>query len=56
MIMGGHKKGKDQSTKDTVIRCRVTNEFNQRLEEYCKRENVTKSEVIVKGVEKIINK
>ena len=45
---------KSEITKDTVIRCRVTKELNSRLEKYCKDHNVTKSEVIIKGISQII--
>lgn len=46
----------NNSTKDTVIKCRVTTDFKKRLDEYCKENHTTKSKVIVKGVEAIIKK
>lgn len=45
---------KSENTKDAVIRCRVTKELNEQLENYCKNNNVTKSEIMIKGIKQII--
>ena len=45
---------KADNTKDVVIRCRVSKEFNKKIEEYCEKHGVTKTDVIIKGIEVII--
>ncbi len=45
---------KADNPRDVTIRCRVTTELNKRLEKYCKENNVTKSNVMVKGIESVI--
>ena len=47
---------KIETPKDAIIKCRVTSEFSKRLDEYCKENNVSKTDVIVRGVEIIIKK
>lgn len=47
---------KTTDNKDTVIRCRVTKDLDERLEKYCKKNNTTKSKVMTDGIEHIINK
>lgn len=38
---------KTDNPKDVTIRCRVTKDLNNRLEEYCKEKGTTKSNVII---------
>lgn len=45
---------KIDNPKDVTIRCRVSKELNQELEKYCEKNKTTKSEVMTKGIEKII--
>lgn len=40
--------------KDFMLRVRVTSEFNKALDEYCEKNNVTKSEVTIKGISNVI--
>lgn len=57
--MKSHKKTgrpKIDNKKDTVIRCRVTKEFNEKLEDYCEKSGKTKTAVIVEGVETVIKR
>lgn len=55
--MESHKKRgrpKTGNAKEIVLRCRISDDLHKRLTEYCERNNVTKTEVITKGVESVI--
>lgn len=45
---------KSENTKDAVIRCRITKELNTQLEKFCEENSMTKSEVIIKGIRRIM--
>lgn len=45
---------KSEHAKDVVIRCRITKEFNERLEKFCEEKGTTKSEVMIKGIRQIM--
>ena len=47
---------KTGNAKDVVIRCRISKELNERIEQYCKENNVTKTDVMIKGIETVIKK
>lgn len=45
---------KADNPKDIVIRCRISKELNERIERYCSEHRVTKTEVMIKGIESVI--
>lgn len=51
----GHLQGK-ATPKDEVIRCRVSKELKENLENYCRNNGKTISEVIIEGINKTIKK
>lgn len=47
---------KVDNPKDIVIRCRISKELNEQIEKYCSEHGVTKTEVMIKGIESVIKK
>lgn len=49
--MSGSKMGRPtDDPKTVVIRCRVTKDFNDKLEEFCTKNQTTKSNIIVESI------
>ncbi len=42
--------------KTIEVKARIDEETNKKLIDYCKKNNTTKTEVVRKGIEKVINK
>lgn len=41
--------------KAIEVKARIDEETNERLNEYCEKHNTTKTEVVRRGIEKVIN-
>ena len=52
----GHKSGrpKAENPKEVVIRCRVSKDFSNEIEDFCKVHNVTKADVIRMGISTVL--
>lgn len=53
-----HRTGRPKSdnSKDITIRCRIGKDLNDKLNDYCKRNNVTKTAVMIQGIKDVIEK
>ena len=47
---------KIDNPKDFTIRCRIDNELHKELIKYCRENGVSKSDVIIQGINRIIKK
>lgn len=52
----GHKTGRPKidNPKEVVIRCRVSKDFKNEIENFCKIHNVTKTDMITMGIKAIL--
>ena len=53
--MSQQKQNIASNVKSVTIRCRVSKEFDDTLEEYCKIHNVTKSYVMIEGIKAMLD-